>query len=324
MAESELLIGLSYALCVLSGIGILLSVVMSILIVVHKQLAKRCSMKYVRHGTLLMILANIIANVGNILVMLWNGAKDRLYCEAGGFLFMFGILESVWILLICTICLTIQMRTTLIGENPLAKLRERWNVPIFLLSVLLKAVIIAMLTFLGLTKIGFFAGQSSSCRILITLGTGSWQYSAMVVGVAWAAVIPATVISVLNVFMNESRTNPLCRNRKISGTPGKFCRWIAILNLMTSLLWSFVLMVATVVVFSGEGVFDGNYVDIALGYSVTLAGIASSVVAIVVLVLSRRWRHCQLTEVNGRDVLFCGEPPHSLVSLTKLPNQKVS
>ena len=156
MADTGLIHGLSYTLCAFAGLSLLLSVTMAILTAVHKQLKKDTTLRYVRYGQLLTAVANITAGIGVVLVMVWTKLQDHILCEAGGYLMIFGVLESVWMLLITSVCLLIQMKAKVKGEGHMVRLRRRWSFPIFLLTVLLKAVILAMIVFLALTKIQFF------------------------------------------------------------------------------------------------------------------------------------------------------------------------
>jgi hypothetical protein len=293
---------------------------MAILVAFHRQLAKDTTLRYVRNGQLLTALTNIVAGVGIILVMVWDGAQDRVLCEAGGFLMLFGILESVWMLLITTICLLLQIRSKVKGEGDLVGLRRRWSFPVFLLSVLLKTVILAMLVFLALTKIQFFDDRLSSCEMIRLYGTTSWPYSVVLIALAWTAIIPATIISLCNLFMQGDHQYTTCG---ATNMPDKFTRWTALVYLTNALLWIIVLMIFTIVIFSGRDFMNMSHVNLVLGYAYILALILGTMAMVVVLIMSMRWRHYGMADKSTREVLLSREPPGSLVSLTKLPIQKV-
>ena len=154
-------------------------------------------------------------------------------------------------------------------------------------------------------------------------GAGSWQYSVVLITLAWLAVIPATIVSLCNLFLHGANHYTVCKNRNTT-TPDKFTRWVALGYLTSALLWIIVLMAFTVIIFSGSDFIIADHVNLALGYAFILALILATVVMIVVLVLSRRWSHYGTGDKSSREVLLSGEPPGSLVSLTKLPIQKVT
>ena len=329
---------LPYTLCAFTGAGVMFNV---ILLVWHCiKFKPQKSNKYIKYGLAFLYFAYICTGVSVSLLILYKDLEAHWLCKFGGFLVLFASQECLWMLAACCILSLLWQRTQFPWKPQAYGVKEhhRWGVPIFVLTMALKLVLLAIVSFLPLINLPFFDANSELyflCAPLRLPHEQGWAYSTMIMIVNWVALFVALSTLIASVYLakKHAREMGLATDsglKKPWAIDMAFCsrgvkqytlRLHAVLG-FNILCWLFILLVTSIAYFSGGAAISKEHVQWTLGFGISGTIMLHPIVFFVFLLISeknglftRAHNPCRRDNMSENWHMEC---PRNLLALSKL------
>ena len=298
---------LSYTLCACTGTAIMLNVILLIWHCVKVKSTKET--RYLKYAFGGLTIAYAFLGLAITLLILYSDLGSTDLCKIGGFLVVFSTQESFWMLATSCLVLFLWIRSNVIRSRDFGKTSEdyqrlvtnKWSVPIFILLLVVKCIVLAIVSFLPMTNIAYFTIDGAYyylCTPLRLPSETGWPYSTLIVILNWIALFIALLLLVAyNIRIRKSITplitpqldlnEPKQRQQKANI---KLQFWMNSTLAYNIALWALILLLMSINYFSGGHSISQKSIQWIVGYLVSIL-IMSNPILVCVLhaVMKTSW-----------------------------------
>ena len=308
-----------YSLCVFSGFGIVLNLVVLTWQGLYLQVDR--GYRFVKLGLLMTYAAQCLVGVAVVCIILYRDVGGSSLCDAAGFLVLFGGQMALWSMSITTASLQLWIRRCVSREF------RRRNVTIFTLVAVTCGGIVTIISVLPITNLAYFETDQDfafTCTPLRLPGEQGWAFSTLTLILCWMALC----FTLLPLLFQLSKHNHCCRPQSSDSskkdaaaqlrfiTPCVQCQLYASLALMAA-GWAIVLIILSAG-YSSSG-HDNDNLQWVLGFVITCTLVVPPVVQLLGRVIRHYWHQEDQELSTLRNLLKC--TPKKLNAVHKLTSQ---
>ncbi len=334
--------GLTYTLCAFLAAAILCNL---LLLLWHCfRFPSRGTVRLLKYAVGLLHVAYLVLATSVVLMVLRLDIPQQWFCTMIGFLLLYSAQVALWTMAACTIVMLLWQRNQMPWKRGwLANYQEhKWRLPIFLLSMFLACVVLAIVVFLPLLNLDFFDSSTPfyyPCVHMRFPEERGWVYSAAVLSSMWLALlIASTCVLYTMVTTRRTRQSLLAFCSPGAGTGGTSLHqdlseawnlaWRTSITICCNIFFWLVLLLCFTVSFVSSGrLLERLYLQWVLGFLAGVTCLAHPVVSLVLALAGNRRCCGRLREPLTKDNATPYGPgldcPKSLLGLSKLPGKQV-
>lgn len=358
---------LPYTLCTFTVIGIVFNIILLIWhSVKYKSVKDSRYMKYSFGG---LNIAYIFTGLAITLLILYSDVGSEDLCKIGGFLTIFSTQESIWML--ATSCIVymlwirtriVQMKTqfkTQVGNKCLSSsvstatstlsseysesYTNKWSVPIFILILIVKCIVLAIVSFLPMTNIAYFDSNTLEYYYLCTpirlpRNEKGWPYSTLIIILNWIALLISISAMIWsnkllwknlrklktsqkwnsNIFQYPYSKDTQKQDLKVEFTMNiSFC--------FNAAFWAFILLLVSINYFSGGTAISQGNIPWVIGFLMSLLIITHPLLVIILQFIVRsKWFQRRYCRTGGLEDNFLKDYPNQLENVQKIPSSSLA
>ena len=279
--------GISYSLCVFSGVGIVLNLVVLTWQGLYLQLDR--GYRFVKLSLLLTYASQCLVVIAIVGIILYRDVGGSSLCNAAGFMVLFGVQMTLWSMCMTTSSLQLWIRRCVSREL------RRCNVTIFILVAATCCVVVTIISLLPITNLAYFETEkvyAFTCTPLRLPGEQGWAFSTLTLILSWMALC----LTLLPLIFQFYRHNHCCRTqtsyRKNAATQLRFitpcvqCQLYVSLALMSA-GWTIVLIILSAGYSSSE--HDNDDLQWVLGFIITCTLVIPPVMQLIGRLVRHLW-----------------------------------
>lgn len=319
---------LAYTLCAFTAAGIMFNIILLIWHCVKFKAGK--NVRYIKYAVGGLNISYIFTGLAVTLLILYSDLNSEDLCKIGGFLSLFASQESLWMLATSCLVYLLWIRTRIPKTQPSSseyEVTNKWSVPIFILILIVKCILLAIVSFLPMTNIAYFSTSSPYYYLCVPVRIPheqGWPYSTLIVTLNWIALfISIGNLVAVNVMLRKSKQHTklseenMCKTFETQKRDMKVEFTLNVSFGFNGVFWTLILLLLSINYFSGGQSISRDSIQWAVGFLVSLLIVLHPVlIALLQFIMKTDWfSHKYFTQ---DEETFKGYCPKKLENVQKL------